>query len=95
MAELEALEAAEKAAEPVIKSIPASISVKELAEVLGKKGSDLVMALKMCIRDRGISYGFAVNKCENAELLEIFNAGLANLKESGKYDEILNTYIQE
>nr|WP_294582432.1 translation initiation factor IF-2 [uncultured Anaerotignum sp.] len=45
MAELEALEAAEKAAEPVIKSIPASISVKELAEVLGKKGSDLVMAL--------------------------------------------------
>ena len=45
MAELEALEAAEKAAEPVIKSIPASISVKDLAEVLGKKGSDLVMAL--------------------------------------------------
>ena len=45
LAELEALEAAEKAAEPVIKSIPASISVKELAEVLGKKGSDLVMAL--------------------------------------------------
>ena len=45
MEELEALEAAEKAAEPVIKSIPASISVKELAEVLGKKGSDLVMAL--------------------------------------------------
>ncbi len=45
LAELEALEAAEKAAEPVIKSIPASISVKDLAEVLGKKGSDLVMAL--------------------------------------------------
>ncbi|MBM6828138.1 translation initiation factor IF-2 [Anaerotignum lactatifermentans] len=47
MAELEALEAAEKAAnaDPVIKTIPATISVKELAEVLGKKGSDLVMAL--------------------------------------------------
>lgn len=47
LAELEALEAAEKAAnpDPVIKSIPESITVKELAEVLGKKGSDLVMNL--------------------------------------------------
>lgn len=47
MAELEALEAAEKAAnaDPVIKYIPESIIVKDLAEVLGKKGSDLVMNL--------------------------------------------------
>lgn len=47
MAELEALEAAEKAAnaDPVIKYIPESITVKDLAEVLGKKGSDLVMNL--------------------------------------------------
>ncbi len=47
LAELEALEAAEKAAnaDPVIKYIPESITVKDLAEVLGKKGSDLVMNL--------------------------------------------------
>ena len=47
MAELEALEAEERAkgADPVIKAIPESITVKELAEILGKKGSDLVMAL--------------------------------------------------
>lgn len=47
MAELEALEAAEKAAnaDPEIKYIPESITVKDLAEVLGKKGSDLVMNL--------------------------------------------------
>ncbi len=47
MAELEALEAAEKAAsaDPVIKYIPETITVKDLAEVLGKKGSDLVMNL--------------------------------------------------
>ena len=47
MAELAALEAAEKAAnaDPEIKYIPESITVKELAEVLGKKGSDLVMNL--------------------------------------------------
>ena len=47
MAELAALEAAEAAAnaDPVIKYIPESITVKELAEILGKKGSDLVMNL--------------------------------------------------
>lgn len=47
MAELEALEAAEKAAnpEPQTKTIPETISVKDLAEILGKKGSDLVMNL--------------------------------------------------
>lgn len=47
LAELEALEAEEKAAgnDPVIKTIPESITVKDLAEVLGKKGADLVMAL--------------------------------------------------
>ena len=43
---------------------------------------------------QGSSYGFAVKKGENAELLSMFNAGLANLKASGKYDEIISTYIQ-
>lgn len=38
------------------------------------------------------SYGFAVNKGKNAELIEMFNKGLANLKASGKYEEILNKY---
>ncbi|MDR1778770.1 MAG: transporter substrate-binding domain-containing protein [Clostridiales Family XIII bacterium] len=37
-------------------------------------------------------YGFAVKKGENAELIELFNAGLANIKENGKYDEILAKY---
>ena len=46
-------------------------------------------------KEQGSSYGFAVNKGENQELLEKFNAGLENLKESGKYDEILDTYIQQ
>ncbi len=47
LAELEALEAEERAGgnDPVIKTIPESITVKDLAEVLGKKGADLVMAL--------------------------------------------------
>ncbi len=37
-------------------------------------------------------YGFAVLKGENAELLEMFNAGLANIIENGKYDEIVAKY---
>lgn len=41
----------------------------------------------------GGEYGFAVNKGENPELIEMFNAGLANLKSSGQYDEIVDTYL--
>lgn len=37
-------------------------------------------------------YGFAVQKGKNPELIEKFNAGLANIKASGKYDEILAKY---
>lgn len=37
-------------------------------------------------------YGFAVKKGENAELLEMFNKGLANIKANGKYDEIMAKY---
>jgi glutamine transport system permease protein len=38
-------------------------------------------------------YGFAVNKGQNAELLEMFNTGLAELKSSGEYDQILDKYL--
>lgn len=37
-------------------------------------------------------YGFAVKKGQNGELIEKFNAGLANIKKNGKYDEILSKY---
>lgn len=40
-------------------------------------------------------YGFAVPKGENPELLEKFNRGLENVKKSGKYQELLDTYIQD
>lgn len=39
-------------------------------------------------------YGFAVKKGENAELLEMFQEGLKNIKENGKYDEIIGTYTK-
>lgn len=54
------------------------------------RGTGLKLPLAM---EKGSSYGFAVLKGENSELLEMFDAGLANLKENGKYDEILNTYV--
>lgn len=37
-------------------------------------------------------YGFAVLKGSNTELLEKFNTGLANIKENGKYNEIVAKY---
>lgn len=46
-------------------------------------------------RLNGDNYGIAVKKGENAELLQKINQGLKNLKDSGKYDEIVNTYLGE
>ena len=43
--------------------------------------------------EKGSSYGFATLKGANPELVEMFNKGLENIKASGKYDEILSTYI--
>ena len=37
-------------------------------------------------------YGFAVKKGTNPELIKMFNEGLANIKESGKYEKILAKY---
>ena len=39
-------------------------------------------------------YGFAVKKGENAELLSMFDAGLAAIKADGTYDEIVAKYVQ-
>ncbi len=44
-------------------------------------------------KEKGGSYGFAVSKGQNKELLDKFNAGLANLKESGEYDKIVDSYL--
>ena len=46
-------------------------------------------------KEKGSSYGFAVLKGKNTELLEMFNKGLENIKASGKYQEILDSYIAE
>ena len=46
-------------------------------------------------KEKGSSYGFAVNKGQNPQLLQQFNEGLKNLKASGRYDEIIESYLGE
>lgn len=46
-------------------------------------------------KEEPTGYGFAVNKGQNPELLQKFNTGLNNLKQSGRYDEIINAYLGE
>jgi polar amino acid transport system substrate-binding protein len=41
------------------------------------------------------SYGFAIFNADNQELVDMFNAGLKNIKASGKYDEIIAKYLGE
>ena len=43
--------------------------------------------------ERGSSYGFAVARGENPELIEMFNAGLKNIIDNGTYQEILSKFI--
>ncbi|MDR0643902.1 MAG: transporter substrate-binding domain-containing protein [Treponema sp.] len=54
------------------------------------QGNGLKMVTDM---ERGSSYGFAVLKNKNTELLQKFDAGLKNLKQNGTYQEILDKYI--
>ena len=72
-----------------------SVACFEDYPVLGYAVSQNVGLKIVTEKEQGSSYGFAVAKGENAELLEMFNAGLQNIKSSGKYQEILDTYIAE
>ena len=45
--------------------------------------------------NEGAEYGFVVFNSEKQELVDKFNAGLANIKNSGVYDEILARYLGE
>ncbi|HWJ79998.1 MAG TPA: amino acid ABC transporter substrate-binding protein/permease [Niallia sp.] len=45
-------------------------------------------------KEAGASYGFAVSKSKNTELLDMFNTGLANLKASGEYQKIMDKYLE-
>ena len=43
--------------------------------------------------NEGADYGFAVFSADKQELIDKFNAGLANIRANGKYDEIIAKYL--
>ena len=45
--------------------------------------------------NEGAEYGFVIFNADKQELVDKFNAGLANIKASGAYDEILAKYLGE
>ncbi|MDO4966609.1 MAG: transporter substrate-binding domain-containing protein [Lachnospiraceae bacterium] len=44
-------------------------------------------------QNEGAPYGFAVFSADKQELVDLFNAGLKNIKANGKYDEIVAKYL--
>ena len=43
--------------------------------------------------NEGSPYGLAIHKADRQEFIDLFNAGLKNIKDNGKYDEILEKYL--
>ena len=43
--------------------------------------------------NEGAPYGLAIFNESSQEFLDMFNAGLKNIKENGKYDEIIAKYL--
>lgn len=59
------------------------------------KTGGLALVIPSGMESDGAPYGFAIMNKDNQELLDKFNAGLANIKANGKYDEIIAKYLGE
>ena len=59
------------------------------------KEGGLALKIPEGMESEGAPYGFAIMDAKNQELLDMFNAGLANIKANGTYDEILAKYLGE
>lgn len=57
------------------------------------KDGDLAMQIIEGSENDGAGYGFAVFNAKEQELVDKFNAGLKNIKDNGKYDEIVAKYL--
>ncbi len=57
------------------------------------KDGDLDLRIVVGTENEGNPYGFAIFNADNQELIDMFNAGLANIKANGKYDEIIAKYL--
>ncbi len=58
------------------------------------KQHDLALKIPEGMESEGSPYGMAIMNEDNQELLDMFNAGLKNIKDNGTYDEILNKYLK-
>lgn len=58
------------------------------------KSAGLALKIPAGMESEGAPYGFAIMDPKNQELLDLFNAGLKNIRANGKYDEILNKYLK-
>ncbi|MDE7319273.1 MAG: transporter substrate-binding domain-containing protein [Lachnospiraceae bacterium] len=59
------------------------------------KTGGLALEIPEGMESDGAPYGFAIMNEANQELLDMFNAGLANIRENGTYDEIIAKYLGE
>lgn len=57
------------------------------------KDGNLALTIVEGSENEGAPYGFAVFSEDSQELLDMFNAGLKNITENGKYDEIIAKYL--
>ena len=59
------------------------------------KSNGIQMKLVEGTENEGADYGMAIFNPEKQEIVDKFNAGLAHIRENGKYDEILTKYLGE
>lgn len=58
------------------------------------KEGGLALQIPEGMESEGAPYGFAIMDEGNQELLDMFNAGLKNIKADGTYDEIIEKYLK-
>lgn len=58
------------------------------------KEGELPLMIVPGMENEGSPYGFAIMDEADQELLDKFNAGLANIRANGKYEEIINKYLK-
>ena len=57
------------------------------------KTGELAMKFVEGTENEPAQYGMAIFDAEKQELIDLFNAGLKNIKDNGKYDEIIAKYL--
>ena len=57
------------------------------------KEGELALEVPEGMENEGADYGVGIMNADNQEFLDMFNAGLANIKANAKYDEIIAKYL--